>query len=94
MPKSLTRGRRTHGHNNNGQHKKRDPLMANVTSYPYRFGGIEFRVHNRDMGHIHGEKLADLPFPDGYSEGSHQLPGKALPHVIYPESMWVSLYHS
>ncbi|MGA8085599.1 MAG: MFS transporter [Candidatus Nitrosopolaris sp.] len=62
-----------------------------VTSNPYRFGGIEFRVNERDMGHIHGEKHADLPFPieiRKYLIAS----GKALPHIIYPESMWVSYF--
>ena len=61
-----------------------------VTSNPYHFGGgIEFRVNKRDMGHIHGHKLADLPFP---IEIRKQLiaSGKVLPHIIYPESMWVS----
>jgi hypothetical protein len=46
------------------------------------------------MGHIHGHKLADLPFP---IEIRKQLiaSGKVLPHIIYPESMWVSyIIHS
>jgi len=60
-----------------------------VTSNPYQFGGIEFRVNKRDMGHIHGEKLADLPFPIEIRK-EIIASGKALPHIIYPESMWVS----
>jgi hypothetical protein len=32
-----------------------------VTSGVHKFGGIEFRIGNRDMGHVHGDKLADLP---------------------------------
>ena len=62
-----------------------------MTSNPYHFGGIEFRVNKRDMGHIHGEKLADLPFP---IEIRKELiaSGKVLPHIIYPESMWVSYF--
>jgi hypothetical protein len=89
MPKPFTRGRRNHGHNNNGQHKKEILSWAGVRSNPYRFGGIEFQVNNRDMGHIHGEKLADLPFPMDIRKGLIAS-GKALPHIIYPESMWVS----
>ena len=27
----------------------------NVTAEPHRFGGVEFRVNKREMGHIHGE---------------------------------------
>jgi MFS family permease len=60
-----------------------------VTSTPYQFGGVEFRVNKRDMGHIHGEKLADLPFPIELRKEIISS-GKALPHIIYPESMWVS----
>jgi MFS family permease len=65
-----------------------------VTSNSYYYGGIEFRVDKKDMGHIHGHKLADLPFP---IEIRKQLTtsGKALPHIIYPESKWVSyIIHS
>jgi MFS family permease len=69
--------------------KKEILSWPDVTSNPYRFGGIEYRVHNRDMGHIHGEKLADLPFPMEIRKGLIAS-GKALPHIIYPESMWVS----
>lgn len=60
-----------------------------VTTNPYQYGGIEFRVNKRDMGHIHGEKLADLPFPIEIRKEIIDS-GKALPHIIYPESMWVS----
>jgi len=34
-----------------------------VTAEPHRFGGIEFRLNKREMGHIHGDRVADLPFP-------------------------------
>jgi hypothetical protein len=34
-----------------------------VTTEPNRFGGIEFLVDKKEMGHLHGERLADLPFP-------------------------------
>jgi Family of unknown function (DUF5519) len=65
-----------------------------VTSNPYHFGGVEFRVNKRDMGHIHGEKLADLPFPIEIRKDLIAS-GKALPHIIYPESRWVSyIIHS
>jgi MFS family permease len=64
-----------------------------VTSNPYYFGGIEFRVNKRDMGHIHGDKLADLPFPIEIRKDL-LASGKALPHIIYPESMWVSYFIS
>jgi hypothetical protein len=34
-----------------------------VTVTPHRFGGVEFRVEHRELGHLHGSRLADLPFP-------------------------------
>ena len=34
-----------------------------VTTEPNRFGGIEFLVDKKEMGHLHGERLAALPFP-------------------------------
>ena len=34
-----------------------------VTSSEHRFGGVEFRVGRRELGHLHGNRLADLPFP-------------------------------
>ena len=60
-----------------------------VTVAPHRFGGREFRVGRRELGHLHGDRLADLPFPVRVRE---QLvrEGKAEPHHILPESSWVS----
>jgi hypothetical protein len=61
-----------------------------VTVEPHRFGGIEFRVGRRELGHLHGNRLADLPFPIRVRE---QLvtAGKAEPHHILPETGWVSV---
>jgi hypothetical protein len=60
-----------------------------VTVEPHRFGGVEFKVGRREIGHLHGGRLADLPFP---LRVRHQLiaTGKAEPHHILPESGWVS----
>ena len=60
-----------------------------VSVEPHRFGGCEFRVGRRELGHLHGNRLADLPFPVRVRE---QLvrEGKAQPHHILPESGWVS----
>lgn len=60
-----------------------------VTTGQHRFGGTEFRVGKREMGHIHGDKLADLPFP---MQVRNELieSGRASPHHILPESGWVS----
>ena len=62
-----------------------------VTTAPHRFGGIEFRVGRRELGHVHGSRLADLPFPIRVRE-ELVAAGRAEPHHILPESGWVS-YH-
>jgi hypothetical protein len=60
-----------------------------VSSRPHRFGGIEFRLGKRELGHLHGNYLLDIQFPlklrDELVE-SH----RAEPHHILPESGWVS----
>jgi MFS family permease len=62
-----------------------------VTTEPNRFGGIEFLVDKKEMGHLHGERLADLPFTIKIRENL-VASGQALPHHIYPESGWVSYW--
>jgi hypothetical protein len=60
-----------------------------VTTDWHRFGGTEFRVGKRELGHIHGDNLADLPFP---MQIRNQLieSGRASPHHVLPKSGWVS----
>lgn len=72
-------------------------IVRQVSSWPgvttgrHRFGGIELRLGHRELGHVHGNRLADLPFPLVVRE---QLvaEGKAEPHHMHPESGWVSYY--
>jgi hypothetical protein len=62
-----------------------------VTVSPHRFGGIEFRVGRRELGHLHGDRLADLPFPVPIRRKLVE-DGRAEPHHILPRSGWVSLW--
>jgi hypothetical protein len=62
-----------------------------VTAGRHRFGGIELRIGRRELGHLHGSRLADLPFPLLVRE-ELVAAGKAEPHHIYPESGWVSYF--
>lgn len=64
---------------------------TDVTSEPHRFGGIEFRLNKREMGHIHGESVADLPFP---MKIRNELvsSGRATPHHVLPKSGWISYW--
>jgi luciferase-like monooxygenase len=61
-----------------------------VTSGPHRFGGVEFRLGRRELGHIHGDSLADLPFPKRVRDRLVET-GRARPHHVMPDSGWVSV---
>jgi Family of unknown function (DUF5519) len=60
-----------------------------VEKKPHRFNGVEFRVNGHEIGHLHGDRLADLPFPvrmrrELVAEGKAQL------HHVLPQTGWVS----
>jgi hypothetical protein len=54
-----------------------------VEAAPHRYGGVEFRLGKRELGHLHGDYLADLPFPVRV-RAQLVADGKALPHHILP----------
>jgi hypothetical protein len=60
-----------------------------VTVHPHRFGGVEFRLGRRELGHLHGDRLADLPFRRPVRDMLVET-GRAQPHHVLPESGWVS----
>jgi hypothetical protein len=60
-----------------------------VTTARHRFGGTELRLGRRELGHLHGGRLADLPFPLLVRDDL-VASGRAQPHHIYPDSGWVS----
>jgi hypothetical protein len=62
-----------------------------VTADQHKFGGIEFRLNKREMGHIHGDRLADLPFPMKTRDNLVNS-GRAFPHHVMPQSGWVSYW--
>ncbi len=62
-----------------------------VDAHPHRFGGLEFRIGRREIGHIHGDSLVDIPFPKKVRD-EIVSEGLAQPHHILPESGWVSFY--
>lgn len=62
-----------------------------IESHPHRFGGTEFRLGRREIGHIHGESLVDIPLPKKIRD-EIVAAGEAQPHHILPESGWVSFY--
>ena len=59
-----------------------------VTIRAHRFGGIEFRLGRRELGHLHGS-IADLPFPRQIRDALIAA-GRARPHHVLPNSGWVT----
>ena len=62
-----------------------------IAARPHRFGGTEFRVGHREVGHVHGDRLVDIPFPLGVRDELIES-GSAEPHHVLPHSGWVSVY--
>jgi Family of unknown function (DUF5519) len=71
--------------------KKEILSWPNVTAEQHKFGGIEFRLNKREMGHIHSDRLADLPFPMKTRDDLVNS-GLASPHHVMPQSGWVSYW--
>jgi Family of unknown function (DUF5519) len=61
-----------------------------VQTAPHRFGGTEFRLGRRELGHLHGNQLADLPFTRRVRD-TLIAEGRARPHRILPNSGWISV---
>jgi luciferase-like monooxygenase len=61
-----------------------------VSVAPHRFGGIEFAVGRRELGHLHGDRIADLPFPRRVRDELIAA-GRARPHHVLPDSGWVTV---
>src|SRR5438105_14198289 len=60
-----------------------------VESAPHRFGGVEFRLGRRELGHLHGDRIADLPFPRRVRD-ELVATGRARPHHVLPDSGWIT----
>jgi Family of unknown function (DUF5519) len=64
---------------------------SGITSQPHRFGGTEYCLGRREIGHVHGDSLVDIPFPKKV-RNELVTAGRAQPHHILPDSGWVSIY--
>ncbi len=60
-----------------------------VTVSTHRFGGVEFRLANAEVGHIHQNGLVDIPFP---MKIRNQLihEGLVSKHHVLTDSGWIS----
>jgi hypothetical protein len=78
-----------------------DPIAARiqreVASWPgvtvetHGRGMIFFHVGRREIGHLHGSRLADLPFPVRIRERL-VAEGKADLHYLHPKTGWITYY--
>lgn len=62
-----------------------------MTVSPHRFGGVEYQLGSREIGHIHGDSLVDIPFPTAVRNELVES-GQAQPHHVLPDSGWISFY--
>jgi hypothetical protein len=65
--------------------------LPGVTPSPHRFGGTEYCLGRREIGHVHGDSLVDIPFTKRIRE-ELVAAGRAERHHILPDSGWVSVY--
>ena len=60
-----------------------------VTVEDHRFGGREFRLGTREVGHLHGDRQADIAYPRPVRDAVVGA-GLAGPHHLFPDSGWVT----
>jgi len=62
--------------------------LEGVTVQPHRFGGHEYRLGRREIGHVHGNSLVGIPF-SRKTRDQVLTAGQAEPHHLLPDSGWV-----
>jgi Family of unknown function (DUF5519) len=71
-------------------------IVDQVTSWPgvsahdHQFGGIEFRLGNRQLGHLHGDRIADIPLKRALRDVL-VASGRVRIHRWRPDSGWVTV---
>jgi hypothetical protein len=72
-----------------------NPIESNVSEWPgievdsHDRGGREFTLDGREIGHIHGSQLVDIPFVKNIRDILIEEE-RAQKHHVYPDSGWVS----
>ncbi len=74
-----------------------DEVVKQVSSWngiaaePHRFGGTEFDLAGREVGHIHRNGMVDIPFNTAI-RNELIAEAKAEPHHILGDSGWITFY--
>ena len=63
----------------------------NVSVGSYRYGGSEYMLGTREIGHVHPDGRVDVTLPKGIKDQLVQE-GRAQPHYIHPDSAMVSFH--
>ncbi len=58
-----------------------------------KVGRGSYRLRRREIGHVHGDSLVDIPFPKKLRD-ELVATGRAEPHHVLPKSGWVTIYLS
>ena len=66
-----------------------EEIRAKIEREVGGWSGVEFRVNGHEIGHLHGGRMADLPFPVRMREEVVGA-GKAQVHHVLPQTGWVS----
>jgi hypothetical protein len=91
LPTVETRDAGSHENAAGGDARHEHDAHRQVTAAPHRYGGTEFRLGRREIGHIHRDSLVDIPFPRAVRDAL-VAQGDAEPHHILPHSGWVSIF--
>ncbi len=62
-----------------------------VNAGEHRYGGTEFILGQREIGHVHRWGILDIAFPRPV-RNELVAEGKTGPHHIYPESGWTTFH--
>ena len=60
-----------------------------VTTEPGRFGSTRFLVGRRELGHVHGDAVLDLPLSRGL-QAELLASGRVEAHRFVPDSGWAT----
>ena len=72
-------------------------ILTEVTGWPGvatqsgEFGETDFVLRGRSIGHVHGGRQADIPFPRRIRD-ELVAAGRTGPHHVHPDSGWTTLY--
>jgi Family of unknown function (DUF5519) len=69
-----------------------DEVMSwpGVATHDHQFGGVEFRLGKRQLGHLHGNRIANIPLRRSLRD-ELVAAGRVRVHRWRPDSGWVTV---